>query len=199
MKNSHSLLRSTFIRYTFTITLLLTLTLSSRSQTGCPPPSQLSAGWPHDKIVFYDVSSLPPAVRTQAINALNAWNTANSQNNSGVSFQSASLTHPPIFTFQIGATTLGDPAQFNPVPLSSTNPLVSGTVTINPNHPAFDPNAPGYATALLKAFEHEIGHSMGLDEVPFVLNQPCGGQSAQVSIMNGMCGVNDSAITCQRL
>jgi hypothetical protein len=192
MKNSHTLLRSTFARYSFTITLLLMLTFSLRSQTSCPPLSGLSAGWPQDRTVFYNVSSLPLALRTQAINALNAWNTANSQNNSGVWFQAAGSTNPATFTFQVGPTTI--PAKFDPIPINSSQPLASATVTINPNHPFFDPNAPGYTDALLKAFEHEIGHSMGLDEVGTPNpTGPCGGQSARVSIMNGICGVNDSA------
>jgi hypothetical protein len=54
----------------------------------------------------------------------------------------------------------------------------------------FDPGKEGYDTAYLKAALHEIGHTMGLGEMP----TPTGGVCAQTNgatVMNGFCGTND--------
>lgn len=45
--------------------------------------------------------------------------------------------------------------------------------------------------AFTKAALHELGHSMGLNENVVNTNQPCGGQTAGASVMNGLCGAND--------
>src|ERR1044072_1693595 len=94
--------QSTFARYVFIFILLVSVTFISRSQTGCPPQSTKSRGWPMDSVVRYNVSSLPPALQTQAVNALNAWNVANTQNNSGVTFVASDSSHPATFTFNVG-------------------------------------------------------------------------------------------------
>jgi hypothetical protein len=55
----------------------------------------------------------------------------------------------------------------------------------------FDPQASSFSNALLKVMLHEVGHTMGLNDVPADLSQGCGGQTAANSVMNGKCGVND--------
>lgn len=55
-------------------------------------------------------------------------------------------------------------------------------------------NIPTFADAILKVMLHEIGHTMGLGDVPVPdATANCGGQTAGNSVMNGKCGVNDGA------
>src|SRR4030095_1981599 len=159
--------QSRFTRYLFTSILLVTVTLISRSQIECPPPSTKSAGWPMDSVVRYDVSALPQRLRTQAINALNAWSAANTQNNSGVSFVAADSSHPATLTFNVGVLNGGVAANTEITPIQGTNSAASAAITINANDPNhFNAGVTGYDSALLKAFLHEIGHTMGLGDVP---------------------------------
>ena len=50
--------------------------------------------------------------------------------------------------------------------------------------------------ALFKTFLHEIGHTMGLGDVPIpnplAPPEDCGNQTSGQSIMNAICGVNDT-------
>lgn len=55
----------------------------------------------------------------------------------------------------------------------------------------FDPGKASFLPCMLKLMLHEIGHTMGLNDVPADLNVNCGGQTAQNSVMNGKCGIND--------
>jgi len=148
--------------------------------------------------VRFDVSSLPPALQTQAINALNAWNTANTQNNSGVYFAAADSTHPAALKFQVGTTPGGEAAITDIGNVKGTVTAATATVTIDANNNNnFDPNVTSYQLALFKAFLHEIGHTMGLADTP-VPNptaspaQRCGDQEIGVTVMNRLCGVNDT-------
>lgn len=189
--------QSTFERYLLTFMLFVSVTLISRSQTGCPPQSTKSAGWPRDSVVRYDVSSLPPALQTQAINALNAWNVANTQNISGVTFVAADSNHPATFTFNVGVpNTPGAAADTGIAPIEGTNSAKTAELVIDANNPDhFRPSVPGYNAALFKTFLHEIGHTMGLGDIPQPNTSPsawCGGQTSGQSIMNSLCGVNDS-------
>ena len=188
--------QQTLTRSMFTFTLLLILTLVSRSQTGCPGLSPRSAGWPRDSVIRFNVSSLPPAIQTLAINALNAWNTANTQNNSGVSFVASDSAHPAVLTFKVGET--GGPAANADIKnFDGTQTAQTATISINVNDTNnFNPSVAGFNLAILKAFLHEIGHTMGLGDVP-VPNptapaERCGDQTSGQTIMNRMCGVNDS-------
>lgn len=63
---------------------------------------------------------------------------------------------------------------------TSTGPLV------------YQSGQPGYETVFQKMTEHEIGHSMGINDIPQVPG-PCGGQTGGSSVMNAICNVNDSA------
>ena len=189
--------QQTFTRYVFTLMLLVSVTLISRSQTGCPPQSTESAGWPRDSVVRYNVSSLPPALQTQAINALNSWNLANTQNNSGVTFVAADSNHPANFNFKVGVPQEGGAAHVDIKNTEGTSSAATAELIIdanNTNH--FNPSVTGYTVALLKAFRHEIGHTMGLGDVPvpnqFAAPELCGLQTSGQSVMNAFCGVNDT-------
>ena len=184
----------TLTRSVFTLTLLLIVTLVSRSQTGCPDQSTMSAGWPRDSVVRFDVSSLPPALQTLAINALNAWNTANTQNNSGVTFVAADTNHPAALTFKVGVPEGGVAAGTVIQNIEGSSSAATAEVTINANNADyFNQSVAGFNVAVFKAFLHEIGHTMGLGDVPVPNpSASCGDQTARQSIMNAMCGVNDS-------
>lgn len=173
-------------------------TICAQTQAGCAPLLTNGVkGWAKGATVYYDVSSLPggPTGKAQvnAVKAFNAWNTANSTNGSGVNFQPSSAQNPATFTVVVG-TAGGNVAQVTPNAPSGT--VISAAAEINLNNTTlFDPNVTGYSDAILKAMLHEIGHTMGLDDMP--LPTPtghCGGQSAGQSIMNAYCGTpNDSA------
>lgn len=189
---------STLTRSIFTLTLLLIVTLISRSQTGCPTQSTKSAGWPRDAVVRFDVNALPSNVRTQALKALSAWNTANGSNNSGVTFLAADSTHPAALTFRVGIPKEPGPAGTEIKNTDGTSTAEKAEVVIDAtNTNYFNSSVQEFELALLKAFLHEIGHTMGLADVP-VPNptaqppQRCGDQTAQQSIMNALCGVNDT-------
>jgi hypothetical protein len=188
---------STLTCCAFTLTLLLVIALVSRSQTGCPAQSISSAGWPRDSVVRFDISSLPPALQTQALNALNAWNTANTQNNSGVTFVAADTSHPAVLTFRVGVPDGGVAAGADIHNSTGSSSAETAEIIVNASDTNyFNPSVAGFNLAIFKAFLHEIGHTMGLGDVP-VPNpsappQRCGDQTARQSIMNVMCGVNDS-------
>ena len=189
--------QATFSRFAFTLALLLLVTFVSRSQTSCPTRSTETAGWPRDSIVYFDVSGLPAAVRAQAVAALSAWNIANGANNSGVSFAAADSTHPATLTFKVGVPEKGGPSGTTIDNTESTSSAEKAEVVIDtPNTNYFNPLAPGFSLAVFKTFLHEIGHTMGLANVP-VPNPTapagrCGDQTLGLSIMNALCGVNDT-------
>lgn len=161
------------------------------AQSPCSPLDTDLDGW-LPGTVYFDVSGLPAGTaRNQAIAAFNAWNATLEINGIPVSFQPSDANHPPNFTVQVGAPPGGGPAHTaiaHPSGYSS-----NATTLINANDTStIDPSQPGYDTIFLKIMLHEIGHTMGITdmEVPN-LNQPCGGQTAGQSVMNGKCGIND--------
>jgi len=139
---------------------------------------------------------LPAALRTQAINALNAWNVANTQNNSGVAFVAADSGHPATLKLTVGVPDGGVVANTKIDPNPGSSSATSAEVTINANDPNhFNSGVTGYNLALFKTFLHEIGHTMGLADIPLPNTSPsawCGGQTGGQSIMNALCGVNDT-------
>ena len=185
-------------RIAFTFTLLLVVTLISRSQTGCPGQSSTSAGWSRDSMVRFDVSTLPTTIRAQALAALSAWNTANGANNSGVSFLAADPNNPAVLTFKVGVPEKPGPAGSNIKNFDGSSTAKTAEIVIDANNPNyFRASVAGFSLAIFKAFLHEIGHTMGLADVP-VPNPTaspatrCGDQTARQSVMNALCGVNDS-------
>src|SRR5690242_1481963 len=132
MRLSTAHLRSVFTRYTFSLTFLLIFSFATPSEAGCPPASQTTLGWGRGSVVYYNVSSLPANLQTQAIAALNAWTSANTQNGSGVSFQASSSSHPATLTFQTGQTGSGAPSNMVPqnVDPNTVSTTASATITI---------------------------------------------------------------------
>jgi hypothetical protein len=197
MKCSHTHAKSTLSRFVFTFTVFVTLIFLVKSEASCPSQSTVSAGWPRDSTVRFDVSALREPLRTQALKALDAWNNANSMNNSGVTFMAADSTHPAVLTFTIrdlGSVTAAGSDIHN---FPGTSTAETAQITINAdNTNFFDANIAEYELALFKAFLHEIGHTMGLADTPVpeptASPERCGGQAASESIMNRLCGINDS-------
>jgi hypothetical protein len=162
------------------------------AQGGCAPLDSAIHGWPKGTTVYYDVSALPEPARSQAISAFNKWTTANASNGSGVTFSASDASHPATFTVQVGAA--GGRSANNNVGFNSTTGVVnSAAVTIDANNTALiDPAQPGYDNIFEKLMLHEIGHSMGITDMPLPdATADCGGQSGGQSVMNGKCGVND--------
>ena len=197
MKCSRTHAKSTLTRSVFTATLLVILICVSRSQGSCPKQSTKSAGWPRDAIVRFDVSTLPHELRTQARNALSAWNTANRLNNSGVRFIAADAIHPAVLMFNIGVPIDGGPAGTSIKNRHGTTTAETAVITINAHEPKyFDPDDKRYSLAVFKVFLHEIGHTMGLADMQVpdrtAPADRCGGQTSGESVMNALCAVNDS-------
>lgn len=192
MNRSHY--HSPFARHTFLTTWLLILFFGSSSQSSCPPLDSGVTGWPQDTTVYYDVSAIPSGLQSQVIAAFNAWNTANGQNNTGVSFQPADAQNPATYTVQTGGS--GSPASTAISHPSQGNTTVSGATTTidvnNVNGNWYDSGAAGYSNVFLKVMLHEIGHTLGLNDAAIPnMQAQCGGQTAGESTMNGKCGVND--------
>lgn len=173
--------------------LFLLLALSIAASGTCPTPLMTTPrGWPKGTTVYYDVSALPADAQSQVTTALGDWNTANTvNNNSNVTFSPATSSNPANLVFQSGPAG-GVPANVEIGRDPNTLNVQSATVTIDTsNRTLFDPAQPGYGTAIAKAGRHEIGHTMGLGNQTSDPNNPnCGGQTAQESVMNGMCNVN---------
>jgi hypothetical protein len=161
------------------------------AQSPCSPLETDFQGWLPGTTVYYDVSALPPAAQGQAIAAFTAWHDALQANNINVHFAPSTSSNPSTFTVQVGAPSGGTAAGSA---ISAPNGYAqSVTTTIDANNTNFiDPNAAGYDTVFLKVMLHEIGHSMGINDMPVPnLQQPCGQQTAGQSVMNGKCGLND--------
>lgn len=56
----------------------------------------------------------------------------------------------------------------------------------------YDESSGNYHAFIQKVMAHEIGHTMGLTDQPVGAGD-CGGQTAGESVMNAVCGTNDSA------
>lgn len=88
---------------TIAIALSFHLLQIASAQADCAPRDASIHGWPKGSTVYYDVSALPGAARTQAVSAFNKWNSANGSNSSGVTFQASDATHSATFTAQVGS------------------------------------------------------------------------------------------------
>jgi hypothetical protein len=129
--------------------------------------------------------------------AFAAWTTADQGGNpSGVAFSSSTVPGS-IFTIMTSTGT------YAPMPGRCANSEyhagTPGTLTSFAttfyfgNTTCWSTGGSGFATAVQKMMMHEIGHSQGLNDENGDDDQACGGQTAQQSVMNFFCGVNDSA------
>jgi hypothetical protein len=157
------------------------------SSSGCTQLDPSVAGWPKGTTVYYSVSALPEPARTQAINALNQWNTANSRNGSYVTFAQADANHAPTLSFLVGPISDGAPSA-NFISVNSTGAVTRANLMFdlnNVNGNFYDPSqSESYVSGLLKVMLHEIGHTMGLAEAP----SP---NTAGATVMNARSEPND--------
>jgi hypothetical protein len=186
------------------ITVFLLLMLSSirvstgDAQTNCP--NTIGNQWPSHSIVFYKID---PSITNQTqinaiVAALDEWTEANHDNLSEVGFRPAGPGDSVNLEFKNGTNPGGNPARFQNdlVDLSSGN-IIHSTITFDSGgalpvgDPTTDVNAASYGNFVKKLTRHEVGHTMGMaesDESSGVCGQPDGN-----SVMNGLCGTNDSA------
>jgi hypothetical protein len=147
---------------------------------GTTCPTATAPAWPKGTTVYYQIRADITGTELTEINqAIADWNTANASNASGgVNFQPTNNNHPyPMLTFDNGSTPVGIPGQTTKT--STGGVLDSASTIFNPNAvlndgvtPAFNSVQLGYSTAWHKVALHEIGHTMGLDDV--TINQTPG-------------------------
>src|SRR5207244_1452194 len=138
---------------------------------------------------------LPAGVQTQLTSAFQKWTTANSNNGSGVTFAPADASHAATYTVQTGSYQVNGSYSSAGTNLSPpTGGVVTGATTSidlsNTGGNFFDSTRSDFDPAMLKVMLHEIGHTMGITDMP--IPDPtanCGGQTAGQSVMNGKCGI----------
>jgi hypothetical protein len=133
--------------------------------------------------------------------AFNQWTQANQSNGTNIGFSYATGGGPfPVYAEQLNVQGDGVPADTSRDLLEGTQTLVAAYTTFYYNTTGrggglnIDPNSAGYHAAITKIMLHGIGHTMGLENQPTDFNNPnCAGQVAGESVMNAVCGTNDSA------
>jgi hypothetical protein len=175
------------------------------AESGCPPVDYgMTAAWSgRGSTVYFNINGFPANIRPQVEAAFNKWNAANQTNGTNIHFVPADATHPANFSVQVGPTT-GVHHQDGSVTYNAAETLMRGNPTTgvvtsattyvdlnNVRGTWYDQNQASFADAILKVMLHEIGHTMGLNDVPADVTQPCGNQTAGNSVMNGKCGIND--------
>ncbi len=169
--------------------------LNTVASSGCPPLNSNVKGWPKNTTIYFDVSDLIGTQQTQARSAFQKWTDANTNNNtSGVRFvEKGPNTPAATFTVKRGHVAGSNAAQSDIT--TNANGIVTGAIV---NIDVYDfaktnPGQSGYDNIFLKIMLHEIGHTMGLDDIPIPNpNSSCGGYSSGKSVMNAACGVNDN-------
>ncbi len=142
--------------------------------------------WPRNKVVRYHISSTLDLYQTQIRTAISAWNSANGQNGSGVSFVPSDSSNPPILHFfrDTSQATAG-----RTVPNNTMQTLEGAAIFLNTSHSTFQAGASGSGDFWTKVVSHELGHTMGMDNATGSCSeQPNGG-----SVMNMICGQNDNS------
>ncbi|MGH9899907.1 MAG: hypothetical protein ACRD4L_13770, partial [Pyrinomonadaceae bacterium] len=133
----------------------------------CTPLDPQIKGWPSRTTVFYDISGLPEPAQSQARDAFNVWNTANSNSNgSGVVFRPSDAVHPPNFAV-INASAGGFPASTDIARNPTTGRTTGAAAKIDINNSGiYASGQPGFDTVFKKVMLHEIGHTMGITDQP---------------------------------
>jgi hypothetical protein len=186
-----------------------------KSSTVCPTPTfntmtqAQQPYWPKGMTVYYDsTTNVPDSTLQSAItSAFKAWNKANASNGSQVSFQPVSAGQSPNYIWYEEATSVLQPGNINPAltafapgTFNTTTSQITGLIKTavdarDAGGPWFNTSinaSPPYITALFKVSMHEIGHTMGLYDQPITSGKTCGNQTPAGSVMNELCGVNDS-------
>ena len=180
--------------------------LGVRAQSGCPDVDHgMLVAWNgRGSTVYFSINGFPPDVRPQVQAAFDKWNAANQTNGTNIRFEPADATHPANFIVQVGSDTgrrnTNGTITYAPAATQlrgnpQTGIVNSATTNVDLNNVRgqwYDQSRGSFADAILKVMLHEIGHTMGLNDVPVPdINAPCGNQTARNSVMNGKCGVND--------
>ena len=177
--------------------LVVTSSITQVVLSQCTTINFQAEQWALGTTVYYNFGNITdPTQRQQIQTAIDNWNAANSNNNSRVQFSSAT---PPqgarTLTFQNGSLP-SNPAFTATTINLQTKEILSATITFDLQNttstgvPWFNPVGSGYDNVFTKAAQHEIGHTMGLNEAP-APNGVCA-QTDGATVMNGMCGSNDS-------
>jgi hypothetical protein len=172
----------------------------SSARATCPTVS--NNGWRQCAKVYYSLSGISGTQATQIRAAIGSWNTSNlAFNNSQVEFIEGTA---PSGAFNVATLTIRN-GSAGGAPAVTTKPnsvgiITSATITFDTSVTfvsggqtllVYDPNVTGYDTIFKKVMLHELGHTMGLRDVPVDQTQSCGGQTAGASVMNAICGQND--------
>ena len=164
-----------------------------RAGAVCPTVNRKMMGWPKDSVVYYEVDALPPKVREQVLRAIMKWNEANQSNGSGVVFKEKERDGTVDYIFSIGWAEGHTAATYITRDEDRFVVKAETVIDFDKSH-SFSPLFDGYNTVFEKITLHEIGHTMGLKDVA-VSNSfaSCGGQIPLTSVMNGLCGLNESS------
>lgn len=171
------------------------LTFNGKTQTTNPCPPATLAAWPKDATVYYEVpTTVDGKISSGITNAIASWKIANTTTSSGVKFEPADSSHPPMLTFNVTVEG-GEDIAYITRTYNSDGTLATARITLDiasadpVTGPNIDGTRPSIDGFLVKVYEHEIGHTMGLDEAPDT-SGPCG-QQALATVMNAACGIND--------
>jgi hypothetical protein len=141
--------------------------------------------------VYYAISSSITGTELAAVQAgIASWNSQSGLTT--YAFEPASEGSPATLTIDNSTTGNGYFGWMTPS-YNANGTLQSALIeiyinaTISAGVPVFDPSDPGYSAAIQEATEHEIGHTMGLDD----MSGDCGDQWPGGSVMDYLCGTND--------
>ena len=175
------------------LTLLFSVSLEIvRADAGCPTVSRKTMGWLKDSVVYYDVNALPQKVREQVLLGITKWNEANQRNGSGVVFKEKEKDGVVDYIFSIGWAEGHTAATYITRDENRFIVKAETVIDLQDSH-SFSPFFDGYNTVFEKITLHEIGHTMGLNDVAVSSGfASCGGQIPRTSVMNSLCGLNES-------
>ena len=155
--------------------LCLVLIRPALTQSCTPPTTDTVPGWAKNSTVYVDFSNLNAEQKRQVQLALDAWNTANRSNGSGVVFSNnAPPTGALTLKFSVGPTPV-DSRTGQPAPAitdratDSLGNRSNSNITFSNNSMAVGPDGQQHLTldetastdAFTKAALHELGHTMG--------------------------------------
>lgn len=179
----------------------------------CPTPTVVY-GWPYGIPVHYAWGTYTGApaysnlgvpnlgIESPIHDAFNSWTYANqNQNPSNITFYWSTTGAIRVYAVQVNSPGVpgedpGVAAQYTMAVWSGTSQVASQDITLYHGAlvsgvPLYDQGAANYHTFITKLLLHEVGHGMYLTDQ---LGNPCGGQVAGQSVMNGICGTNDSVM-----